>query len=216
MTTTKTKPQTQSVEITREYPTWLVPVNPVWYFPTDGDDRVPEGLHEVRGRVGYTAGPFASIRSYEALAIAMRPAQPHTHVYFRLQARRHYHLSDGTVRQETDSGSASTVLLGRYDAQSAAEQLQITADAILMVSVWDAASGQRSPETAVLFGLRRLQRVRESGYDLEGSVSIGGRSYRAFTSSQLMAPADNPKHLVSVAVLYVCDYFPVDANGDPS
>lgn len=55
---------------------------------------------------------------------------------------------------------------------------------------------------ATVFGMRRLSHPRESGYCLEGSVSVDGESHRAFTSSMLVYTED--KHLVDVAILYVC------------
>lgn len=57
-------------------------------------------------------------------------------------------------------------------------------------------------ETGVrVFGWRRLQRPRESGYGHEGHVSVDGETRRAFTSSQLFL-VDGA--LVNVAILYVC------------
>ena len=49
-------------------------------------------------------------------------------------------------------------------------------------------------------GVRSLQRPREDGYDMVGRCSVGGRSRRAFTSSQLFMVDGK---LVSVAVLFV-------------
>lgn len=55
---------------------------------------------------------------------------------------------------------------------------------------------------ARLYGLRTMTNIRESGYDLEGRVSIAGRKYRAFTSSMLMQRSDGS--LCSVATIHVC------------
>jgi hypothetical protein len=55
--------------------------------------------------------------------------------------------------------------------------------------------------TAILHGLRTMSRPRESGYVLEGQVSIDGKKRRAFTSSALFLVGGK---LVDVAILYVC------------
>ena len=59
-----------------------------------------------------------------------------------------------------------------------------------------------SPD-GTIHGVRSLLRPRESGYAMEGAVSIGGKRIRAFTSSALFF-AQNGK-LCNVAILYVCD-----------
>lgn len=53
-----------------------------------------------------------------------------------------------------------------------------------------------------IFGKRKLMNFRESGYQMEGRVSIGGKKYRAFTSSKLFEREDGS--LCEVAVLVVC------------
>ena len=55
--------------------------------------------------------------------------------------------------------------------------------------------------TAVIHGPRQLFNARESGYDLEGKVSINGEKLRAFTST-MMFEVDGK--LVDVAIIYVC------------
>jgi hypothetical protein len=60
-----------------------------------------------------------------------------------------------------------------------------------------------------VFGERTMYAPKESGYQLEGRVSIGGKKYRAWTSSQLFERPD--KSLCEVAVLYVSGY-PNDDN----
>jgi len=52
----------------------------------------------------------------------------------------------------------------------------------------------------VVHGIRSLLNAHESGYDMEGRVSLGGKTYRAFTSSQLFLVN---RKLVNVAILYV-------------
>lgn len=53
-----------------------------------------------------------------------------------------------------------------------------------------------------VYGLRNLLDARQSGYDMNGKVSIAGRKYRAFTSSKLFQRPDGS--LVDVGILYVC------------
>lgn len=53
-----------------------------------------------------------------------------------------------------------------------------------------------------IYGIRKMYRVRESGYELEGRVKIDGKEYRAFTSHTLFQRDDGK--LVNVAVIYVC------------
>ena len=55
-----------------------------------------------------------------------------------------------------------------------------------------------------VFGMRRLIRPRESGYQMEGRVSIGGEKFRAFTSSTLFERPD--RSLIDVGVLVVCNF----------
>jgi hypothetical protein len=53
-----------------------------------------------------------------------------------------------------------------------------------------------------VYGKRTLSRPRETGYQLEGAVSIGGRKLRGFTSSQLFE-LPNGK-LISAATIHAC------------
>jgi hypothetical protein len=55
-----------------------------------------------------------------------------------------------------------------------------------------------------VFGYRTMSQVRVAGfgYDLEGRVSIGGKKYRALTSSEIMERPDGK--LCDVAKVYVC------------
>lgn len=53
----------------------------------------------------------------------------------------------------------------------------------------------------IVYGLRRLQRARQSGYSLEGQVSVEGSTRRAFTTSQMFRVDGR---LVDVAALFVC------------
>lgn len=53
-----------------------------------------------------------------------------------------------------------------------------------------------------VWGKRTMTRPKESGYTLEGQVSIAGRKVRAFTSSQLFELEDG--RLVNVGTLHLC------------
>jgi hypothetical protein len=55
--------------------------------------------------------------------------------------------------------------------------------------------------TNKIYGVRKSSRVRQSGYDLEGYVSIGGKQRSCFTSSVLFEREDGS--LVSVACWYL-------------
>jgi hypothetical protein len=59
---------------------------------------------------------------------------------------------------------------------------------------------EKTDRGLIVHGKRSLDKARESGYDMEGRVNIQGKSYRAFTSSQLFLVNGE---LVSVAILYV-------------
>lgn len=50
------------------------------------------------------------------------------------------------------------------------------------------------------YGMRTLTGIRQGGYELEGRVSIGGKKYSAFTSSQLFELPDG--RLIDVAVIH--------------
>ncbi len=65
-----------------------------------------------------------------------------------------------------------------------------------------------NPETrrARFWPVRRMSRPRESGYSMEGTVSIGGRKIPAFTSSQLFELPDG--RLIDVATLHLCHRTP--------
>jgi hypothetical protein len=57
-------------------------------------------------------------------------------------------------------------------------------------------------ETVTLYGLRTMGKLRESGYCLEGRVSVEGRKRRGFTSSQLWQLLDG--RLIETATIHVC------------
>jgi len=51
-----------------------------------------------------------------------------------------------------------------------------------------------------IYGYRKLQKIRQGGYELEGRVSIGGKEYTAFTSSHLFELENG--HLIDVATIF--------------
>jgi hypothetical protein len=53
-----------------------------------------------------------------------------------------------------------------------------------------------------VYGVRTLSHARQAGHELEGRVSLNGKSYRAFTSSCLFQLPDGK--LVDCAVIHVC------------
>lgn len=57
-----------------------------------------------------------------------------------------------------------------------------------------------SMETITLYGWRTLSRPKQKGYELEGSVSIGGKKHSAFTSSQMFRLPDG--RLFDVATIH--------------
>lgn len=57
-------------------------------------------------------------------------------------------------------------------------------------------------ESITLYGRCAMHNPRESGYQLEGRVSIKGKKYRAFTSSCMFELPDG--RLLETAVLHVC------------
>jgi hypothetical protein len=52
-----------------------------------------------------------------------------------------------------------------------------------------------------VYGMRSLSGVKQSGYCLEGTASINGRKYKAFTSSELF---EVNGRLINVAVIHAC------------
>jgi hypothetical protein len=52
-----------------------------------------------------------------------------------------------------------------------------------------------------VYGPRTLSQPKQDGYCLSGKVSINGKSYRAFTSSELF---EVNGHLINVSVIHAC------------
>lgn len=77
-------------------------------------------------------------------------------------------------------------------------QLPLSYTALCTSNVW--ANDQHGP--LHVFGVRTLSRPRQEGHALEGRVSIGGRKYRAFTSSQLFELPDG--RLINAEIIHAC------------
>lgn len=58
-------------------------------------------------------------------------------------------------------------------------------------------------ETVTLYGVRTMGKLKESGYCLEGRVSVEGRKRRGFTSSQLWELPGG--RLIETATIHVCN-----------
>ena len=78
-------------------------------------------------------------------------------------------------------------------------QLPVSYKAVCMSCEWGEYS---SVTTAKAYGIRTLSAPRQEGYVLEGTVSVNGRKWRAFTSSQLFRLPDGK--LVNVATIHAC------------
>lgn len=53
-----------------------------------------------------------------------------------------------------------------------------------------------------IYGVRTMGSIHQSGYELEGRVSVNGKKYRAFTSSQLFELPNG--NLVNAAIIHAC------------
>lgn len=82
-------------------------------------------------------------------------------------------------------------------------QIPVTYKALCTSNNWNEdQSGITHSGPVHVFGVRVLSAVRQSGHELEGRVSLNGRKYRGFTSSQLFE-LPNGK-LISVATIHAC------------
>jgi hypothetical protein len=73
--------------------------------------------------------------------------------------------------------------------------------AITMHTVW-AEDSINCRQRTQFWPARTLTNLRESGHQLEGQVSLGGRRFRGFTSSVLFELPDGK--LIDVAVIFAC------------
>lgn len=82
-------------------------------------------------------------------------------------------------------------------------QLPVTYRALCTSNLWpEDKNGITSSGPVSVFGWRVLSGCRQSGHELEGRVSVNGKRYRGFTSSQLFE-LPNGK-LISVATIHAC------------
>ena len=80
-------------------------------------------------------------------------------------------------------------------------QRPISYRALATSSRWDDSKGYTKIASMTVFGMATMTNCRESGYCLEGRVSIGGKKHRAFTSSQLFTVDGKP---INIATIHVC------------
>jgi hypothetical protein len=76
----------------------------------------------------------------------------------------------------------------------------------LAITSFDFNEVTSTPARGFVLGYRNLLDPKESGYQIEGRVSIGGKKYSAFTSSRIFERPD--RSLCDVAVLYVRGWRP--------
>ena len=81
-------------------------------------------------------------------------------------------------------------------------QIPVSYKALLETKVFDDTKGYTTVPSADIFGVGTLSKPKQSGYQLEGRVSLNGKKYRGFTSSQLFELPDG--HLVAIATIFVC------------
>jgi hypothetical protein len=68
---------------------------------------------------------------------------------------------------------------------------------------FDNPKGYTENKRARFWAVRTMTNVRQSGHHLEGRVSLNGKKYRAFTTSQMFELPDGK--LISVATIFACE-----------
>ena len=82
-------------------------------------------------------------------------------------------------------------------------QLPVSFTALATTQLFHGENGALRKNAGLLvFGVRTLSRVHQSGYALEGRISVLGKSFRGFTSSQLFELPDG--RLLSADTIHVC------------
>lgn len=86
-------------------------------------------------------------------------------------------------------------------------QLPVSYRALCTSTVYtdkDRAMRSAQTDSVTAHGMRTLTQCTQSGYALEGRVTVGGKSYSAFTSSQLfnVRLSDGSRKLVDVAAIH--------------
>ena len=79
--------------------------------------------------------------------------------------------------------------------------IPINYQALCTSNVWSEAFPHEHGPLYV-YGQRTLNNVRQSGYELEGRVSVAGRKWRGFTSSQMFELPNG--RLINVATIHAC------------
>lgn len=82
-------------------------------------------------------------------------------------------------------------------------QIPVSYKALCTSNNWpEQENGITSSGPVSVFGVRVLSGCRQSGYELEGRVSVDGKRYRGFTSSQLFELPNG--RLINVATIHAC------------
>lgn len=179
-------------------------------LPTEEDYRALIALYKRRGldfkhilrqQIADLIGDCARPKQLEAGGIATIISEPHYITYSRELSDAWLTISNFVSFRISLAGAKMAHTNDWHHIEAAPERFEMET-----VGYWSTI--QRCRAMAVdsnnyAFGVRSLQRPRSSGYELEGRVSIKGRTHRAFTSSILFArPSDGG--LVDRAVLHVC------------
>jgi len=73
---------------------------------------------------------------------------------------------------------------------------------LCVTTEFDKTCGYTRSKGFACFGVRTMTRPRESGYQMEGQVSVMGRKVRAFTSSKLFQLPSGK--LIDCGVIFAC------------
>ena len=83
-------------------------------------------------------------------------------------------------------------------------QIPLSYRALAVSARWDSSKGYTTVKSKTVFGVRSLSACRQEGYCLEGRVSVNGKTYRGFSSSQLFELPEGK--LIDVAIVFVCAF----------
>lgn len=106
-----------------------------------------------------------------------------------------YAISPNLVWYPTPEEIANGEIRGEITARGPWQTISAYRALAISGRTWDG-------EPLTVWGMRTLTKAKESGHDLEGRVSVNGKSYRGFTSSALLQLPDGK--LISVAAIHVC------------
>lgn len=81
-------------------------------------------------------------------------------------------------------------------------QIPVRIRGLCVTTEFDKACGYTRSKGFACFGVRTMTQPRQSGYEMEGRVSVGGRKVRAFTSSRLFELPDGK--LISAGIIFAC------------